>query len=116
MKFEKDGGITESYDGRFSKGYIGNYNSNDTSCSCSGFHSSHFCRHVLFYRDSMNMPMFSKAMFHRIHLIEGTDGDYVEEKTEIPESPTADLLDMRLQDKLSLKEKNKKIPRGCPKM
>ena len=59
----------------------------------------------------MNMPMFSKAMFHRIHLIEGTDGDYVEEETEIPESPTADLL-----DKLPLKEKNKKIPRGCPKM
>ena len=42
----------------------------------------------------MNMPMFAKKMFHRIHLIEGTDGDYVEEETEIPESPTADLLDM----------------------
>ena len=113
---EKDGVIIESYDGRFSKGYIGNYTTNGTSSSCSGFRSSHLCRHVLFYRESMNMPMFAKKKFHRIHLIEGTDGDYVEEETEIPESPTADLLDMRLQDKLPLKEKNKKIPRDCPKM
>ena len=78
--------------------------------SCSHYKNNLFCRHLLFYREKMALQ---KSMFHRIHLIEGTTGEFYDEEEEQfvidnndvtyhePVSPgTAEIL---------LKEQEKKI-------
>ena len=68
-----DGEVHEKYNGRWAKGYVGKYSCDGDSCGCSTYKSSYFCRHLLFFRQSMNLPLFQQSMFHRIHLLEGTN-------------------------------------------
>jgi hypothetical protein len=80
MELDEEENIIENYDGRWSKGYVGNYSTNGDICSCSTYKNSFFCRHLLFYRQSTHLPLFEKSMFHRRHLIDGTEGDWFDEE------------------------------------
>ena len=109
----KDDKVVETYDGRETKVYIGEYETDGDCCSCSHYKNKLFCRHLLFFREQMALPMFETSMFHRIHLTEGTTGAIYDEDEQLvvidnndvthhePVSPgTAELL---------LEEREKKI-------
>ena len=75
--------MIETYDRRETKGYIGEYETDGDCCSCSHYKNKLFCRHLLFFREQMALPMFETSMFHRIHLTEGTTGAIYDEDEQL---------------------------------
>ena len=104
----KDDKVVETYDGRETKVYIGEYETDGDSCSCSHYKNNLFCRHLLFYREKMALPMFEKSMFHRIHLIEGTTGALYDEEEEQFDIDNNDVTHHGTAE-LLLEEQGKKI-------
>ena len=57
MKFE-NGTLFETYKGKKSNGYIGQYKTDGKTCSCSWFKNRMFCRHQVFFQDEHDLPIF----------------------------------------------------------
>ena len=50
--------VTEKYEGRNTRGYIGEYTTDGSNCNCSWFAAKYICRHLIYYRVTKNLPIF----------------------------------------------------------
>ena len=66
--------VTEKYEGRNTRGYIGEYTTDGSNCNCSWFAAKYICRHLIYYRVTKNLPIFEKTMFHKSFV----SGDHIE--------------------------------------
>ena len=71
--------VTEKYEGRNTRGYIGEYTTDGSNCNCSWFAAKYICRHLIYYRVTKNLPIFEKTMFHKSFV----SGDHIEELPEV---------------------------------
>ena len=92
MKFENDI-IIETFNGATTSSFTGQYQTNGIKCSCSSYRTTHFCRHILFYRMECNLPLFVKNMFHRMYLknSDASEDNIVED--EEPHNEVDDIVE-----------------------
>ena len=59
--------VTETYEGKSTKGYIGKYQTDGITCSCSWMKEYFLCRHQIHFRIANKLPLFELSMFQNSH-------------------------------------------------
>ena len=123
MKLTDDDHIEEKYMGKKTAPYIGKYQTDGTTCNCSWFAAHFFCRHIIFYRKSKDLPIYEQRMFHSSFFthrfknvsdenldvdVESDSSDIDERVDDIP-APASPGMEHLLNEEM---EANKKLPKN----
>lgn len=90
------------------------YNSDDNKCNCTwAYRSGVPCRHILYCRRSMNLPLFQKSLFHeRFWKNRNQDLDRKDEEVGVDENNNSDNEDALVEDEAHFEPKPKIMNKG----